>query len=159
MLADIRSQQEERETKRENGLPAPPKPPLNRLTHPPGTIRDPHRCGRIKTNPRNVRSAQTRGARASILTIPISPPREITKRLWNVANTYWRHGIPVKLFETGASQQRHKAEDERTANVFPKWKLRQRGASNTTKHCSYTHGLEVPLAEAHTCLLNRVCRC
>ncbi|KIK25364.1 hypothetical protein PISMIDRAFT_677255, partial [Pisolithus microcarpus 441] len=139
-----------------NGSPAPSKPTRNDFTHAPRNLRDPHRHGRIKTRSKNVSRSETRGSKASILTIPISPPRKITKRLWNVADTYWRHGIPPgwtcnvnipSLFETAALQQRHKAEDECTANGFPKWKLQQRGASNTTKHRTYSHGLEALLAE------------
>ncbi|KIK22949.1 hypothetical protein PISMIDRAFT_11218 [Pisolithus microcarpus 441] len=159
MLADIRSQQGKLETKRPNGSPAPSKPTRNDFSHPPGTIRDPRRRGRIKTDLRNVHNAEARGRNASILTIPILPPCELARTLWNVANTYWRHGIPPEhthsvdkplLFQAAASQQRHKAEDERTANGFPKWKLQQRGASNTTKHRPYSHGLEALLAEACT---------
>ncbi|KIK14043.1 hypothetical protein PISMIDRAFT_688244 [Pisolithus microcarpus 441] len=90
---------------------------------------------------------------------PFRAPRKRLKPPWGVIKPYQRQGVPPEhthsvdkplLFETAASQQRHKAEDERTANRLPKWKLRQRGASNTTKHRSYTHGLEALLAEACT---------
>ncbi|KAI5984748.1 hypothetical protein EDD15DRAFT_2201056 [Pisolithus albus] len=141
MLADVKSQQGKLETKRPNGSPAPSKSTRYDLSHPHGTLRDPRRRGRIKTDLGNVCNVETRGRSASIPTIPISPPCEIAKRLWNVANTYWQQGVPpgrmynVKipsLFETAASQQRCKAEDERTASRLPKWKLQQRGTSNTT---------------------------
>ncbi|KAI6114479.1 hypothetical protein F5141DRAFT_1062870 [Pisolithus sp. B1] len=77
-----------------NDLPTPFKPTRYDLSHLPGTLRDPRRRGRIKMKTENISRSETRGGKASILTITISPPREIAKPLWNVANTYWRHGIP-----------------------------------------------------------------
>ncbi|KAI5987151.1 hypothetical protein EDC04DRAFT_3149382 [Pisolithus marmoratus] len=55
----------------------------------------------IKTSTENISDAHTRrytkyrtkqpnGLPAS----PISPPRHLSKHLWNVANTYWRQGVP-----------------------------------------------------------------
>ncbi|KIK14895.1 hypothetical protein PISMIDRAFT_16969, partial [Pisolithus microcarpus 441] len=96
-----------------NDLPVPSRPTQNDFAYPPGTLRDPRRRGRIKTDLRNICNVETRGRSASILTIPFSPPRELAKHLWNVANTYWRHGIPPGrsesvenplLFETTASR-------------------------------------------------------
>ncbi|KIK14292.1 hypothetical protein PISMIDRAFT_17379 [Pisolithus microcarpus 441] len=101
-----------------NGLPAPSKPAQIDFVHTPGTLREPHRRGRIKTRSKNVSTVETRGAKASILPIPTSPPCDISQHLWNVANTYWRHGIPPgwtcnikipSLFETAALRQRYKA--------------------------------------------------
>ncbi|KAI6000281.1 hypothetical protein EDC04DRAFT_3096018 [Pisolithus marmoratus] len=66
----------------------------NDFAHPPGTLGDPRRRGRIKTNAENVSRFETRGSKASILIIPIPPPRELARPLCNVASTYWRHGIP-----------------------------------------------------------------
>ncbi|KAI6098116.1 hypothetical protein F5141DRAFT_1066945 [Pisolithus sp. B1] len=40
--------------------PAPSKPARNNLAHPPGTLRDPCRRGRIKTKPKNMRNVETR---------------------------------------------------------------------------------------------------
>ncbi|KAI6010061.1 hypothetical protein EDC04DRAFT_3094977 [Pisolithus marmoratus] len=101
-----------------NDLFAPSKLARYGLAHPPGTLRDPRRRGRIKTKAKNVSRSETRGSKASGLTITTSPPREIAKPLWNVANTYWRHGVPPGrtcnvnkplLFETAALQQWYKA--------------------------------------------------
>ncbi|KAI5996692.1 hypothetical protein EDD15DRAFT_2364779 [Pisolithus albus] len=94
MLADVRNQQGEQGTRRQNGLPASPKLPLNALTHHPGTLSDPRRRGRIKTDLRNFCDVETRGFTYLCLTIVTSPPCEIAKRLWNVANTYWLQGVP-----------------------------------------------------------------
>ncbi|KAI5980986.1 hypothetical protein EDD15DRAFT_2420252 [Pisolithus albus] len=115
-------QGDEHRAKWPNDLPVPSKPARSDFAHPPGTLRDPRRRGRIKTDLGNVCNVKTRGRSASIPTIPISPPRELARTLWNVANTYWRHGIPpgwtcnVKipsLFETAASRQRYKARGHR----------------------------------------------
>ncbi|KAI6126964.1 hypothetical protein F5141DRAFT_1249226 [Pisolithus sp. B1] len=79
---------------RPNHSPAPPKRPPNGIIYTPSILRDSHRCSRIKTKAENISRSKVRGRKASILTIPIPPPRELARPLWNVANTYWRHGIP-----------------------------------------------------------------
>ncbi|KAI6021097.1 hypothetical protein EDC04DRAFT_382131 [Pisolithus marmoratus] len=103
---------------RQNGLPAPWKPARRDFVHPHGTLRDPRRRGRIKTKAKNVSRSEMRGSKASGLTIATSPPREIAKPLWNVANTYWRHGVPPGrtcnvnkplLFETVVLRQQYRA--------------------------------------------------
>ncbi|KAI6047884.1 hypothetical protein EDC04DRAFT_2886680 [Pisolithus marmoratus] len=84
----------EHKAKWPNGLSAPSKPTRYGLSHPPGTLRDPRRRGRIKTRAKNVSRSKTRGSKASKLTTPIPPPRKLARLLWNVANTYWRQGVP-----------------------------------------------------------------
>ncbi|KAI6024220.1 hypothetical protein EDC04DRAFT_2606584 [Pisolithus marmoratus] len=129
-----------------NGLLMPSKPARNDFAHSSGTLRDPRRRGRIKTKPKNVSRSETRGSKPSKLIIPIPPPRELAKPLWNVANTYWRHGIPpgrsrnienLLLFETAASSSRYKVKMSAHYVHFRNGKLPHR-APNTTKHHSYT---------------------
>ncbi|KAI6142922.1 hypothetical protein EDD17DRAFT_215673 [Pisolithus thermaeus] len=121
-------QGDEHRAKRPNDLPAPSKPTRIDFPHPPGTLRDARRRGRIKTDLRNICNAETRGRNASILTIPIPPPRKLARTLWNVADTYWRHGIPPGrsesvenplLFETAASRQRYKARGRAHSKRIP----------------------------------------
>ncbi|KAI6102435.1 hypothetical protein EDD16DRAFT_1900916 [Pisolithus croceorrhizus] len=91
--SDMRRDNEYR-AKRPNDSPAPSKPARYDHLHPPWTLRDRLQRGRIRTKAGNVSRSEARGRKASILTIPIPPPRELARPLWNVANTYWRHGIP-----------------------------------------------------------------
>ncbi|KAI6137135.1 hypothetical protein F5141DRAFT_1230926 [Pisolithus sp. B1] len=120
-----------------------------------------HKRSRIKTDLRNVSRYEMRGGKASRLTISIPPSREIAKLLWNIANTYWRHGIPPgwtrnietpSLFDTAALQQRYKARRRAHTMGIPKREVAttQRRVNtattqrrvNTATRTLVTHGLE-----------------
>ncbi|KAI6023271.1 hypothetical protein EDC04DRAFT_3143545 [Pisolithus marmoratus] len=58
----------------QNGSPGLPYRSPNDLAHSPGMLRDPRRCGRIKTRSKNVSTVEMRGSKASKLSIPIPPP-------------------------------------------------------------------------------------
>ncbi|KAI5982799.1 hypothetical protein EDC04DRAFT_2915336 [Pisolithus marmoratus] len=143
MLADRGCQHAACQTKQPNGLPASPKTPPNGLVNPPGTIRDPRRRGRMKTKPENVsKSGQTGCKRLMLLSMPISPPRHLSKYLWNVANTYWKKGIPpgrmqnddkLVIFNTAASRLWYKVKMRAPHKDVRNGKLPQRGVANTTK--------------------------
>ncbi|KAI6021102.1 hypothetical protein EDC04DRAFT_3143916 [Pisolithus marmoratus] len=81
--------------KQPNGSPELPYRSPNDLAHPPGILRDPRRRGRIKTKPENISKSGQKGCKRLMLpSMPISPLRHLSKHLWNVANTYWRQGVP-----------------------------------------------------------------
>ncbi|KAI6101806.1 hypothetical protein F5141DRAFT_1242723 [Pisolithus sp. B1] len=109
---------------------APPKRPPNGLIYTPSILRDSRRCATIKTRSKNVSTIETRGSKASRLTVSIPPPRELARPLWNVANTYWRHGIPpgqtqnvetLSLFDTMPQWQCcHNAQHSHGHNAAPR---------------------------------------
>ncbi|KAI6120348.1 hypothetical protein EDD16DRAFT_1895207 [Pisolithus croceorrhizus] len=117
LLAISRSQQGEQEAKWRNGLPVPPETPPNGYMHPPGTIRDPHPHGGMKTRAEEVRRARQikmRGQMHCRDNIHGSPailnPNEVSRHLQNVANTYQRQGVPPKsIRSTGRLMNGHAA--------------------------------------------------
>ncbi|KAI6097559.1 hypothetical protein F5141DRAFT_1294809 [Pisolithus sp. B1] len=128
--------------------PAPSKRPPNDLTCAPSTLRNLRRRATIKTRSKNISTIETRGSKASGLTIPIPPPRELARPLWNVANTYWQHGIPLDERETSKlycySIQRPsgngtRQDDARTRRAFRKRKLPQRNDASTQPHVHSLH--------------------
>ncbi|KAI5997351.1 hypothetical protein EDC04DRAFT_3096366 [Pisolithus marmoratus] len=138
-----------------NGLPAPSKPARYGLSHPPGTLRDPHRRGRIKTRAKNVSRSETRASKASKLTTPIPPPRKLARLLRNVANTYWRQGVPPGrtqndnkpvIFKTAALAITVQGQGARALQPSPK---REVATMRRGKHSHTTlahNGLEAALA-------------
>ncbi|KAI6096200.1 hypothetical protein F5141DRAFT_1221044 [Pisolithus sp. B1] len=139
-----------RQDDRRTGIysPAPSKRPPNDLTCAPSTLRNLRRRATIKTRSKNVSTIETRGSKASGLTIPIPPPRELAKLLWNVANTYWRHGIPLDERETSKlycysirrpSGNGTRQDDARTRRAFRKRKLPQRNDASTQPHVHSLH--------------------
>ncbi|KAI5988539.1 hypothetical protein EDD15DRAFT_2371206 [Pisolithus albus] len=137
--------------------------PSKWLRYPTGGLRMVNiRCNEVSS----ARIVQTRAypyldkhTQACVAIRPSRAPKKRLKPPWGVLKPYRRQGVPPEhtrsvdkpsLFEMAASQQRHKSRGQRTASILPKWKLRQRGASNTTKHHPYSHGLEALLAEACT---------
>ncbi|KAI6003410.1 hypothetical protein EDC04DRAFT_2908221 [Pisolithus marmoratus] len=96
MLAGSGSQRTEQEVKRSNGLPVPSEMHANGFIHPPRTLKDTRRHGRIKTGLRNICSIETRGYRRLALNVPTSLPHEVSKRLWNIADTCQRQDMPPR---------------------------------------------------------------
>ncbi|KAI6114438.1 hypothetical protein F5141DRAFT_1291186 [Pisolithus sp. B1] len=144
-----------------NDLPTPFKPTQYDLSHLPGTLRDPRRRGRIKMKTENISRSETRGGKASILTITISPPREIAKLLWNVANTYWQHGIPpgrtrnIKnplLFETAALRQRYETRGRAHTKRIPDMAVAttRSTATATTRHLALHTDSKLFIRRIHT---------
>ncbi|KAI5997735.1 hypothetical protein EDC04DRAFT_3096327 [Pisolithus marmoratus] len=133
--------------------------PPNGLMYPPRTIRDPCRRGRIKTKPENVSESGPRGCkRLMLLSIPISPPRHLSKRLWNVANIYWRKGMPLGrmwnddkliIFKTAAFTITVQGQGACALQPSPKREVAtmRRGRHNQTM-LVHNNGLEAPFAEA-----------
>ncbi|KAI5998142.1 hypothetical protein EDD15DRAFT_2517370 [Pisolithus albus] len=117
---------------------------------------------------RSARRVKTRGhthQTAGILMPLLQLMQNPSKRLRNIANTYWRQGVPPGSIRDDAKRPTNRrrvkrlprssgtSRGQRTARGFPKWKLRQRGASNTTKHRSGASGgvleIESPLCDVH----------
>ncbi|KAI6037718.1 hypothetical protein EDC04DRAFT_3029157 [Pisolithus marmoratus] len=131
----------------QNGSPGLPYRSPKDLAHHSGTLRDPRRRRRIKTRPKDVSKSGQRGCKhLMLLSMPISPPRHLSIYLWNVANTYWRRGVPpgwmrndnkLVVFKTAASRLRYKVKMSAHYVHFRNGKLPHR-APNTTKHHSYT---------------------
>ncbi|KAI6039131.1 hypothetical protein EDC04DRAFT_3141009 [Pisolithus marmoratus] len=158
-MADSKGQDTEREAKRQDGLPALPEPPPDSLAHPPGTLRDPHRRGRLKTSAETVSNVHTRRSAHRAHAAPMQPLRLLSKptkrskivaggpsilavrdnevsdariaqtrghthrtagiymqlpqalsspskRLWNIANTYWRQWEPPGSMQNDAKRPR-----------------------------------------------------
>ncbi|KAI6095148.1 hypothetical protein F5141DRAFT_1068635 [Pisolithus sp. B1] len=150
-------QDNEYRAERPNDSPAPSKPTRYDLTRPPGTFRNSHRHARIRTRSKNVSTVQTRGCTYLGLTVLTSPPREMTKILWNVTNTYWRHGIPPgrtrnietpSLFDTAALRQQYKARGRARTKRIPEMAVAttRSTATATTRHLATLHGLEAAVA-------------
>ncbi|KAI6095121.1 hypothetical protein EV401DRAFT_2158779 [Pisolithus croceorrhizus] len=147
-----------------NDSPAPPKRPPNGLIYTLSTLRDLCRCTTIKTRSKNVSTIETRGSKASRLTVPIPPPCKLAKHLWNVANTYWRHGIPPGqtqnieirlLFDTTPKRQQYKARRRAHTTHIPKQEVAttQRRVDTATTHSLHTDS-KLTWRRIHTRLLN-----
>lgn len=142
--------------------PVPSKPARIDFAHTPGTLRDPHQRGRIKTRSKNVSRSEMRGSKASILPIPTSPHCDISQHLWNVANTYWRHGIPPgwmcntnkpSLFDTAALRQRYKARGCPHSKCIPEMAVATT-RSTATATTRTPQGLEAAFAAITLIYLN-----
>ncbi|KAI6102103.1 hypothetical protein F5141DRAFT_1241828 [Pisolithus sp. B1] len=116
MLAGSGSQHGECKAKRPRCSPAPPAPCPNGTGHVLRTSRDPCRRGRLKMHaeshppclfgpmkrlrhPTGGYQTMKRGynqVRPRILMRLLLLLSNLLKRLWNVANTYWRHGVPPR---------------------------------------------------------------
>ncbi|KAI6030255.1 hypothetical protein EDC04DRAFT_3091690, partial [Pisolithus marmoratus] len=150
--------------KQPNGLPASTIRPPNGLVYPPGTLRDPRRRRRIKTRPKNVSKSRPRGCkRLMLLIIPIPPPRKLVRPLWNVANTYWRHGIPpgrmqndgkLAIFKTAASRSWYKVKARAHYRHIRNGKLPQRGVANTTTQHSHIMDSRLHLQQLYSFYAN-----
>ncbi|KAI6111261.1 hypothetical protein F5141DRAFT_1202928 [Pisolithus sp. B1] len=117
LLAISRSQQGKQEVKRQDGLPVPPETPPNGYMHPPGTIRDLHPRGGMKTRAEKVRRARWIKVRGHTHrhdhihgSLATSKANEVSQHLQNVANTYQRQGVPPKsIRSTGRLMNGHAA--------------------------------------------------
>ncbi|KAI6158863.1 hypothetical protein EDD17DRAFT_973617 [Pisolithus thermaeus] len=73
-LANSGSQQGERKTRWQNGLPAPPETPPNGFIHPPRTLTDRYCHGRIKTDLQKLSIGQEMERRQGGSPVPPAPP-------------------------------------------------------------------------------------
>ncbi|KAI6099063.1 hypothetical protein F5141DRAFT_1252017 [Pisolithus sp. B1] len=106
------------EAQRQNGPPAPPKPAPNSFAHPPWTLRDRRRRGRIKTKPGNV-----------------STPRNPTRTLQTLTGDMEHHPTDAKL-ETAALRQHNKARGRARTKRIPEMAVATTRsiATATTRH-------------------------
>ncbi|KAI6113404.1 hypothetical protein EV401DRAFT_2104607 [Pisolithus croceorrhizus] len=73
-LANSGSQQGERKTRWQNGLPAPPEMPPNGFIHPPRTLTDRYCHGRIKTDLQKLSTGQEMERQQGGSPVPPAPP-------------------------------------------------------------------------------------